>query len=375
MWTRSSSKNTKARRSTTSANTASTSSPSDRTGPAISTTSRNSARWSISSTQLRQERPTVRIGIIGTGSIARRFVPEAGFVNSNVISAAYNPDREAAEAFIREFNIPLAAATPDELLDACDAVYVASPHYTHYEYARMALKAGKHVLCEIPFVFSVKEAEELFALADEKGCVLMPAHKTAWCPAYGHLFTLLKSGVIGEIAEVNASVTTLTDERSEKLDCSRLGGSMNENGCFPLLPILQLLGTGYRNINFYSKMKNGVDMYTKAVFRFDHAVASFQVGLGVKTEGNMVISGTKGYVYVPAPWWKTDYFEVRYEDQNQNKKYIYPFAGEGLRYEIKEFVSSVLEGRGLQSKLTRKEILAMTRVQEQYLQGENVFKI
>ena len=329
----------------------------------------------ISSTQLRQERPTVRIGIIGTGSIARRFVPEAGFVNSNVISAAYNPDREAAEAFIREFNIPLAAATPDELLDACDAVYVASPHYTHYEYARMALKAGKHVLCEIPFVFSVKEAEELFALADEKGCVLMPAHKTAWCPAYGHLFTLLKSGVIGEIAEVNASVTTLTDERSEKLDSSRLGGSMNENGCFPLLPILQLLGIGYRNINFYSKMKNGVDMYTKAVFRFDHAVASFQVGLGVKTEGNRGISGTKGYVYVPAPWWKTDYFEVRYEDQNQNKKYFYPFAGEGLRYEIKEFVSSVLEGRGLQSKLTRKEILAMTRVQEQYLQGENVFKI
>ena len=180
----------------------------------------------------------------------------------------------------------------------------------------MALKAGKHVLCEIPFVFSVKEAEELFALADEKGCVLMPAHKTAWCPAYGHLFTLLKSGVIGEIAEVNASVTTLTDERSEKLDSTRLGGSMNENGCFPLLPILQLLGIDYRNINFYSKMKNGVDMYTKAVFRFDHAVASFQVGLGVKTEGNMVISGTKGYVYVPAPWWKTDYFEVRYEDQN-----------------------------------------------------------
>lgn len=329
----------------------------------------------ISSTQLRQERPTVRIGIIGTGSIARRFVPEAGFVNSNVITAAYNPDREAAEAFTREFSIPLTAATPDELLSACDAVYIASPHYTHFEYARMALKAGKHVLCEIPFVFSVKEAEELFALADEKGCVLMPAHKTAWCPAYGHLFTLLKSGVIGEIAEVNASVTTLTDERSEKLDSTRLGGSMNENGCFPLLPILQLLGIDYRNINFYSKMKNGVDMYTKAVFRFDHAVASFQVGLGVKTEGNMVISGTKGYVYVPAPWWKTDYFEVRYEDQNQNKKYFYPFAGEGLRYEIKEFVSSVLEGRGLQSKLTRKEILAMTRVQEQYLQGENVFKI
>ena len=57
----------------------------------------------------------------------------------------------------------------------------------------------------------------------------------------------------------------------------------------------------------------------------------------------MVISGTKGYAYVPAPWWKTDYFEIRYEDQNQNKKFFYPYAGEGLRYEIKDFVTAILQ--------------------------------
>ena len=329
----------------------------------------------ISSTQLRQERPTVRFGIIGTGSIARRFVPEAAHVNSNVIAAAYNPDPEQCRRFCAELDIPKAAASAEELYAACDAVYIASPHYTHYAYAKAALLAGRHVLCEIPFVFSVAEAEELLRLADEKNLLLIPAHKTAYCPAYGHLFTLLKSGVIGEIVEVNASVTTLTDEKSEKLDSTRQGGSMNENACFPVLPILQLLGTDWRNINFYSKMKNGVDMFTKAVFRFDHAVASFQVGLGVKTEGNMVISGTRGYAYVPAPWWKTDYFEVRYEDQNLNKKYFYPFAGEGLRYEIKEFVSLVLEGGRRSAKLSRRDILAMTRVQELYLSGENVFQL
>lgn len=329
----------------------------------------------ISSTQLREERPCLRIGIVGTGSIARRFVPEAAFVNSNRITAAFNPDEEACRAFCSEFGIPTVAPSPEALFDACDAVYVASPHYTHYRYAKAALEAGKHVLCETPLVLSRGEAEELFALADRTGRILMMAHKTAYCPAYGHLFTLLKSGVIGEIAEVNASVTTLTDERSEKLDSTRWGGSMNENACFPLLPILQLLGTDWRNINFYSKMKNGVDLFTKAVFRFDSAVASFQVGLGVKSEGNMVISGTKGYVYVPAPWWKTDYFEVRYEDQNQNKKFFYPFFGEGLRYEIKEFVSSILDGGRQRSRISRKVLLAMCQVQEQYLKGTNVYKI
>ncbi|MBO4661660.1 MAG: Gfo/Idh/MocA family oxidoreductase [Bacteroidaceae bacterium] len=329
----------------------------------------------ISSTQLRQERPSVNIGIIGTGSIASRFVPESGNVNSAVISAAYNPDEAKCRAFCEKHKIPVTAHDTEKLYANCNAVYIASPHYTHYEYAKSALMAGKHVLCETPFVFSKSQAEELYAIAEERNLVLMVALKTAYCPAFGHLFSLLKSRVIGDIVEVNASVTTLTDESSEKLDSKRFGGSMSENACFPLLPIFKFLGTDYCNINFYSKMKNGVDMFTKAVFRYEHAVASFQVGLGVKTEGSMTIAGTKGYVYIPAPWWKTDYFEVRYEDQNLNKKYFYPFIDEGLRYEIKDFVSAVLAGGYYHDKLSRKENLKMAEVQEQYLKGENVWKL
>ena len=327
----------------------------------------------ISSTQLRQERPVVRIGIIGTGSIARRFVPESRNVNSVAISAVYNPDIDEAALFANALDVPVVARSVEELFENCDSVYIASPHYTHYEYSKAALLAGKNVLSESPFVFEEAQAEELYRLAEEKNLILMVALKTAYCPAFVHLISLLKSGVIGEIVEVNASTTTLTDEKSAKLDSTRYGGSMSENACFPLVPIFKLLGTDYRNINFYSKMKNGVDMYTKAVFRYDHAVASFQVGLGVKTEGSMTIAGTKGYVYVPAPWWKTDYFEVRYEDQNQNKKYFYPFAGEGLRYEIKDFVSAILAKGYHFSRVSKKENLMMARVQEQYLKGIQVF--
>lgn len=328
----------------------------------------------ISSTQLREERPIVRIGVIGTGSIAGRFVPEAKYVNSNTVVAAYNPNREDCEAFCKKYNLQL-ASTEEELYDQCDAVYIASPHYTHYEYVKKALSAGKHVLCETPFVFSRAQAEALYKLAEEKELVLMVALKTAYCPAFVHLVSLLKSGTIGEIVEVNASVTTLTDETSEKLNKDFLGGSMNENACFPLLPIFKLLGLGYTNINFYSKMKNGVDMFTKAVFCYPSAVASFQVGLGVKTEGNLVVAGTKGYAYVPAPWWKTDYFELRFEDPNQNKKFFHTYAGDGLRYEIKDFVGSILTKGFFYSKVSIKENIKMAEVQEQYLKGNNLFKI
>lgn len=329
----------------------------------------------ISSTQLRQERPTVNIGVIGTGSIASRFIPESDNVNSAVITAAYNPNLAENAAFCKQFKIPVTAHSLDELYKNCNAVYIASPHYTHYEYTKSALMAGKHVLCETPFVFSKDQAEELYQIAEEKKLVLMVALKTAYTPAFGHLFSLLKSRVIGDIVEVNASVTTLTDEKSEKLDSTRIGGSMSENACFPLLPIFKFLGTDFCNIIFYSKMKNNVDMFTKAVFRYDHAVASFQVGLGVKTEGSMTIAGTKGYVYVPAPWWKTDYFEVRFEDLNQNKKYFYPFVGEGLRYEIKDFVSSVLSNGSHFSKVSKKENIKMAEVQELFINGNNLFKL
>lgn len=329
----------------------------------------------ISSTMLRESQISVRIGVIGTGSIARRFVPEASFVSGNEISAAYNPDTEACRDFCRTFGIGTAASSLEELLANCDAVYVASPHYTHFKYAKAALEAGKDVFCETPFVLHLAEAKELYAIAEAKRRTLMVAHKTAYCPAFRHLVTMLKSGVIGKIVDINASVTTLTDERSVKLDHNRFGGSMNENACFPLLPILKLLGQDVRNINFYSIMKNDVDMYTKAVFRYDNATASFQVGLGAKTEGNMVISGTKGYIYVPAPWWKTDYFEQRFEDQNLNRKCFFPFMGEGLRYEIREFISHILNPDQSLYLLTKEEILKMTQIQEDYINGVNVYKL
>ena len=175
--------------------------------------------------------------------------------------------------------------------------------------------------------------------------------------------------------DIKAATTTITDLSSEKMDSARFGGSMNENACFPLLPIFHLLGTDVKETMFIAQMKGGVDIYTKTIMLFDHASASFEVGLGAKTEGSMVVSGTKGYAYVPAPWWKTDFFELRYEDQNQNKKFFYPFAGEGLRYEIKDFIGHVFDGDDRFYKLTREEVLKMSLVQQLWRSGTHVFEI
>ena len=76
-------------------------------------------------------------------------------------------------------------------------------------------------------------------------------------------------------------------------------------------------------------------------FVYPNAVASIKVGVGVKSEGELIISGTKGYLYIPAPWWKTDYFELRYENPADNKRYFYKLDGEGIRYEIVSFIKAI----------------------------------
>lgn len=330
----------------------------------------------ISSTMLRAETTTdVRVGIIGCGRVAKRFPAEADVVNGLQIVATYDVDKNFAEDLALNIEGAKSYNSVDELYDAVDAVYIATPHLSHYQYIKDAIHAGKHVLCETPMVLNGEEAKELFELAEEKGVILMEANKTAHCPAFNHLIVMIKSGVIGEVVDIEASLSQLLDKKGREFDTKQAGGALYEQGSYPLLPIIRLMGCDYKNLNLYSRMENGVDIYTKGVMRYDYAVCSFKVGLGVKTEGNLVISGTKGYAYVPAPWWKTDYFELRYEDQNNNQKYFYKWDGAGLRYEIQEFISCVLNKRFSTSRLRRRESVCMAEIMQHFAERKNFMEI
>lgn len=330
----------------------------------------------ISSTMLRAESTTiVKIGIIGCGRVANRFPMEANVVSGVEVVAAYDTDIEACHSLRSKNDGVVAYPNLKDFYEAIDAVYIATPHLSHFDYIKQSLQQGKHVLCETPMVLNGDEAKEVYHLAESKGLILMEANKTAHCPAFNHLMVMIKSGVIGEVVDIEASLSQLLDKNGREFDPTQGGGALFEQGSYPLLPIFKLCGINYDNLNIYSKMDNGVDTYTKGVFRFKNAVCSFKVGLGVKTEGNLVISGTKGYAYVPAPWWLTDYFEFRYEDQNENKKFFYKWDGYGLRYEIQEFISSILNHRISNSRLRRRESIQMASVMQQFIDRKNFFEI
>ncbi len=329
----------------------------------------------ISSTLLREENQTTcRIGIIGSGRIANRFVPETKVVNGAQVVAVLNPDKSHAEAFATKHDIE-PYTDFNAFINKVDVVYVASPHLTHYDYVKKALLAGKHVLCEIPFVLSKAEAIELYNLAEERSLILMEASKTAFCPAFGHIVTLVKSGIIGDVVDVKASLSKQVLPPTRELDSTQAGGAMTEHAPLCLMAIIKLLGIDWKDFSFHTKLENGVDIYTKGDIYYSHATSSFTLGIGVKTEGNLIVSGTKGYVYVPAPWWLTDYFEVRYEDQTKNRKYFYSYDGEGLRYEIQEFISMIVNGRRGSYKLGKKESIAIAEIIGNYRNNNKVTEI
>ena len=226
----------------------------------------------------------------------------------------------------------------DELLREVDAVYIAAPIDRYEELIRPALEAGHHVLCESPLLLGERQGRELYALADARGLVLMEALKTLYFPAFDHLKLLLESGVVGEVKDVNASFGHVFDD----LDgYDKYQGSFYDMASYIALPAMAFLGNDYLESRLTCAYDKDFCVWTKCDLRYRTASATLKVGRGVKTEGDVVITGTDGYVYVPAPWWKTDYFEVRGEGLRETKKYFCDYAGQGQRYEIDEFVRLV----------------------------------
>ncbi len=325
----------------------------------------------ISSSEIRSEKRKMRIGLIGDAkseltSIAK-FMKELPYVNG-IEAVCSNTDVEGLKK-IEDY---------EAVLQEADAVYIASHPKKHYEQIKTALIQKKHVLCESPIALSSNQCEELFALAKENGCILMEGAKTAYTTAFERLVLLAKTGKIGEILSVDAvctsrkSVQNYTDE-----DIENNWNTITEWGPLALLPVFQILGCHYRDMRMTTRLlkeDTDFDVFTKADFLFDKAVASIKVAKGAKSEGVLVITGTEGYIYVPAPWWKTDYFEIRYENSANNRRYFYQLDGEGIRYEIVAFVNAVENGSGT-FYVTEEVSSAISSVMEKYYSRTNVTEI
>lgn len=323
----------------------------------------------VSSTELRNEQNTIlKLGVVGNGRIAKRFIKESKYVSGIDIDYVYGRNPQKLEQLCNDFGLEKYFTNYSEFLKNVDAVYIALPHTMHYEYTKNALLAGKHVLCEKPITLIEKETEELFKIAKDKGLILQEAIKTVYSPCFDKLISIAQSGIIGTIRDIDATFTKLlTDKTLREFNPELGGGSLTELGSYPLCIITKLLGTQPDKIEYTTMIdpETGVDLMTKAAIIYEKAIGIANVGIGVKKEGDCVISGTDGYIYIPAPWWKTEYFEVRFEDLNKTQKIFTKFDGDGLRYELAEFLKSI-NTKTKTYKLTDEESIFISRIIEEF---------
>ena len=301
----------------------------------------------VSSTMIRNSAArALRGGIVGCGRIANRFMVESRFVSGISFDIVCNPELKLAEEFAQKHSLKTATPDFDILLAEVDVVYVATPHKYHAEYVRRALSARKHVLCEKPITLDANEARALYDLAAAKGVILQEALKTAFAPGFRRLINLAKGGVVGKIRQINATFTRLTPNKTlREYDPAQGGGAITEFGSYVLCPIIKLLGIpNVKNLTVH-KLKDpedNVETFATGMIAYSNATGVFTVGLLGKSEGDLTIAGSTGYIYVPSPWWKTEYFEIR-NDMGQTVRRVFcSFVGDGLRYELADFVNAIV---------------------------------
>lgn len=293
----------------------------------------------ISSTQIRCEQHEIKMGVVGDDiDFLNKYCLEDNYVNGiKIIGICTNVPKNVLKEKSPVKELEITTDNLDVLLSKVDAVYINSPIDKHYDEIMMSLKAGKHVLCESPICNNKKKCKELFALAKKKKLILMDANRTSYAMAYSRLLLLIKGGEIGNVLSVEASITNMSNYIKTKK-----AQSFNNLGAQALIPILDILGCNFNKYHFYTKMTtDNNDLFTRLDLVYDNAIATLKVAEGAKSEGELIVTGTNGYLIVPSPWWKPDYFEIRYENMNNNKRYFYQLNGEGIRNQLLSFINAI----------------------------------
>lgn len=193
--------------------------------------------------------------------------------------------------------------------------------------------------------------------------VFHEAVKTAYALAFSRLTLLVKSGMIGSPVSVRATCTSqafTTPQAVSSLGTHRLPPHLRDAG--------HRLHGSQRGVAHEPHRRHR--RVHEGGFHLSGRLRVHRGGQRGKSEGELVIAGTKGYVYVPSPWWKTDYFEVRFEDFSSNKRYFYQLNGEGIRDEISVFAKTIQDGKKPNLDITRDHTIALSRLIENYRNGQ-----
>ncbi|WP_309398446.1 aldo/keto reductase [Cerasicoccus maritimus] len=298
-------------------------------------------------------------GVIGPGNIARKFAAGLDDTDTGVLYAAASRDKARAQKFLDEFGGGQAYDSYQALLDdpTVDAVYIATPHPMHAEWAIKAARAGKHVLCEKPVTLNYGDALAVVDAAAEAGVVFLEAFMYRCHPATAKLYELVQSGAIGQVQRMRVSFAFDCGENlKSRLQANELGGGgILDVGCYPVSMCRLLAGAAHgerflepKELKAVGRLdpKTGVDVWTSAVMLFEgDIVAEAFTAVRANAENELFVQGTEGTIHVKDFWFCRE--PITLQRKGQQPEVFEPLVERHLyTYEI-EALHQLAHGGGL----------------------------
>ena len=297
---------------------------------------------------------------MATGRIAHRVTRDLARLEDTVLHAVSSRSPAAAKEFASQYGF--ATSYHDEsgtqgyrqlFADPLvDVVYIATPHAQHFEVAKAALEAGKHVLCEKPLTINAREAQELAALAGMRNLFLMEAVWTRFLPATRRALELVRSGGIGTVRwlQTDLGFAATYDPRDRLFDPAAGGGALLDLTVYPLTWAVSVLGFP-ATVTAAGKLNHdGIDVQNTVTLEYpDGATAQLVSSLQSNSPGTITISGTEGWLRTGSPLYRPRRLEFQGAD-GMVRVEEFPEETEGFIHELRETARCIRAGL-LQSPL------------------------
>ena len=290
----------------------------------------------------------VRWGILGAGRIARQFASDIRHAPSARLHSVGAREHARARAFADDFGIALAFGSYEELVadPDVDAIYVATPHNFHLDHSRLAIRAGKAVLCEKPLTATPGESEALVSAARDAGVYLMEALWSAFLPTIRKARGWIDEGQIGDVLQVRADLgfPAPFDAASRLWNPDLAGGALLDIGIYPIAFNRLMIGRGPDQVrSMIRPASTGVDAEVSAILQTDNVTSVLSCSFRCDLVNTGRVLGTEGWIELPDFWrsGKARLFRggAKIEEFDDNRK------GAGFEFEIEAASRDVLAGR------------------------------
>jgi predicted dehydrogenase len=305
---------------------------------------------------------------MGTGGIAGVFAQGLTALSDAELLAVGSRTHEKGDAFAQTFSVERVYGSYEELVQDkdLDVIYVATPHSEHHKNVKLALEAGKHVMCEKAFTINEREAQELIDLAGSRKLFLMEAMWSRFLPAYQRLRELLDEKVIGNASMLTADLGFCAPRKTANrlFDLSLGGGALLDAGVYPVSLSSFIFGEPEEVTGLMTPGKTGVDERSSMVFRHKRGqISTIYTSIIAQTPGEALIFGTKGSIRIHHPVFCPRKITVSIQG-TFDKVIDVPFEGNGYQYEAAEVMACIREGKLQSDIMPLKETLSVMRTMD-----------